>query len=469
MTCHKKSLGLAAGLTLDLLNIIIHTQWFYIVKLNIFSISLGCPKNRVDTEHLLGSIGPLTITKDLKSAQAVLINTCGFIQPAVQESVQTILDVAQDIKKIPKPKRPLFAVAGCLPGRYGLAPLREELPEVDLWLTLDNKDKWPELLKAALQLRFANNFANLDTTPGRFLSTSPSFAYLKISEGCEHKCSFCTIPAIRGPLRSIPQNILVTEAANLIQSGVKELVLVAQDLTAYGHDVGDKEALPRLLDKLGEIPDLARIRLMYLYPSGLNQEFLHFLQHSDAPLLPYFDVPVQHSHPDILTRMGRPFAKNAHKTLDLIRDIFPDSAIRTSLITGFPGEEEKHFEHLLEFVQKVRFDSLGVFAYQPEEGTVAASMPGQIDETVKLSRQNIIMQTQAEISEELLARHVGKNLDILIDEPQGEWPGLFVGRTWFQAPEVDGITYISGPSLKSGSIVQAEITESHEYDLTALA
>ena len=449
------------------------------MKLKIFPISLGCPKNLVDTEKLLGSLAPMQVVQTYNKAHIVFINTCGFILTAVQESVQTILDLAQDIQELPPAKRPLLVVAGCLPGRYGIAPLQAELPEVDLWLNLKNMSDWPALVKAALEKRFDHEFQGLELITGRFLSTPPSYAYLKISEGCEHKCAFCSIPIIRGPLHSFEPQKLVAEANQLVEQGVKELVLVAQDLTAYGHDRADwenKRALPQLLQKLADIPNLARLRLMYLYPTGLTREFLEFLRELGGPVLPYFDVPIQHSHPDILSRMGRPFAKNAEKTLNLIREIFPHAALRTSLITGFPGEQEQHFEHLLNFVQKIQFDNLGVFSYQAEEGTKAALMPNEVPEDVRLARRDIIMQEQASISEEKLKRYVGEHLEVLVDSPQGEWPGLFVGRTWFQAPEVDGSTYVSAPpeqtldkkAIAPGSMVQAEITDSSEYDLNGL-
>ena len=429
----------------------------------------------------------MQVVQEYNKAHIVFINTCGFILTAVQESVQTILGLAQDIQDLPPAKRPLLVVAGCLPGRYGISPLQAELPEVDLWLDLKTMPQWPSLIKEALENRFDQDFYGLELIKGRLLSTPPSYAYLKISEGCEHKCAFCSIPVIRGPLHSFEPKNLIEEAEQLVQQGVKELVLVAQDLTAYGHDRTDwknKTALPHLLEKLANIPNLARLRLMYLYPTGLTKDFLEAIRAIGGPILPYFDVPIQHSHPDILSQMGRPFAKNAEKTLDLIREIFPSAALRTSLITGFPGEEERHFEHLLNFVQKIQFDNLGVFSYQAEEGTKAALMPNQVDEEIRLTRRDIIMQEQALISEEKLKRYVGENLEVLVDSPQGEWPGLFIGRTWFQAPEVDGSTYVSAPpnmpntpdgangatnpALAPGSLVLAEITDSSEYDLNGL-
>ena len=436
--------------------------------LKIDPISLGCPKTRVDTEHLLGSLAPAELVEQPAEAHLVFINTCSFIQPAVRESVQTILELAGEIEELPATGRPLLAVAGCLPARYGVEELAAELPEVDLWLNLNQFEAWPELIKHALVTRAGACFSNITTVPGRIAPQPSSYAYLKISEGCRHTCSFCTIPAIRGTLRSYTQDFLCREAESLVESGVRELVLVAQDLTAYGLDNHDKHAFGRLIEKIAAIPGLARLRLMYLFPSGITRDFLNFIKTLDAPLLPYFDVPVQHSHPEILATMGRPFAKNATKTIELIREVFPEAALRTSLIVGYPGETDTHFEHLLDFVQAMRFHNLGAFTYQPEEGTPAATLSGQIDNAIKEERRRLLMQMQAGISADILAAHLGKNLQILVDAPQGEWPGLWVGRSWFQAPEADGITYISGENLKPGDLVEAEIVETGDYDLQAL-
>lgn len=439
------------------------------MKLRIYPISLGCPKTKVDTERLLGSLAPVELVEQIDQCDLVFLNTCSFIQPAVQESVQTILEAAADMEDLPNEERPLLAVAGCLPARYGVEELARELPEVNLWLNLDEISNWPQMIKAALNKRDTSRFSSIQTIPGRVAPLPPSYAYLKISEGCEHVCAFCTIPSIRGPLQSFKREHLLREAEMLVNQGAKELVLVAQDLTAYGRDLNDKLALQSLLEGLGKITGLARLRLMYLYPSGLNRDFLNFLKNLDAPLLPYFDVPVQHSHPEILANMGRPFAKNSAKTIDLIREIFPEAALRTSLIVGYPGETEKHFKHLLNFVQEMRFNNLGVFAYQQEDGTRAALLSEQIEDSIKEERRDLIMQIQAEISEEILSAQLNGQVDILVDEPQGEWPNLWIGRAWFQAPEVDGITYISGDNLQPGDLVTAEIVETGPYDLQALA
>ncbi|MBP3730298.1 MAG: 30S ribosomal protein S12 methylthiotransferase RimO [Mailhella sp.] len=428
--------------------------------LRICSQSLGCPKTRVDTERLLGSIGPVQTVSTPEEADLVFINTCAFIAPAVQESVQAVLQTIEDMKAMPKAKRPFLAVAGCLPGRYGIRDLKTELPEVDLWLHTDDITTWAKQIAQALRLTY-------DVPSGRLLSTGPSYAWLKIGEGCRHSCSFCAIPSIRGKYASEPAEALLEEARALVASGVKELVLVAQDVTAYGTDFGRD---PRFLfEQLLQITGLERMRLLYLYPAGLTRELLSFLRSAGKPFVPYFDMPLQHAHPDILRRMGRPFAGNPQEAVDRIREFFPEAALRTTLMVGFPGETEEHFQTLAHFVENNRFQHLGVFAYQPEEGTEAAGMPDQLSDSLKEARKNIIMEMQKGISEEILSGYVGQRLEILVDAPSDEWPGLHTGRAWFQAPEVDGLTYISGPGVEPGAMVEADIEEAREYDMVALA
>lgn len=457
--------------------------------IRIYSLSLGCPKNRVDTEHALGFLAcghDLKMAGSAEEADCVFINTCGFIGPAVEESVRAVVEVIDAVSGMPERTRPLLVMAGCLVGRYGAASLAPDLPEVDLFL--DNRDlgEWGRLLEKALRARAGSKAAPAVTAgkdeaatssgaePGymhgpRLLSTGPSYAWLKISDGCRHACSFCTIPGIRGPLRSMDAGHLVEEAGLLLDAGVRELILVAQDLTAWGRDLGIRHGLQGLLEQLLPLPGLERLRLMYLYPAGLTEDLLSFLKEAGPPFVPYFDVPLQHAAQPVLSRMGRPFAGKPRAAIERIRSFFPDAALRTSLITGFPGETEKDFAELLAFVRESRFLHLGVFAYQAEEGTPAAVMPDQIADDRKRERRSIIMQAQAEISGELLSGYVGRRMDVLVDAPQGEWPGLHVGRTWFQAPEIDGLTYISGPGVAPGALVEAEIVEATEYDLTALA
>ncbi len=427
----------------------------------VHSISLGCPKNRVDTERLLACFGQALAPCDTpEEADVVLVNTCGFIGPAVEESVSVILDMVQAVEDLSP--RPLLAVVGCLVGRYG-EELEKEIPEVDLWLPTRELHRWPERIAAALGRPFP--------APGpaeRVLSTGPSYAYLKVAEGCDHRCSFCTIPGIRGPLASRPVDAIRAEAEALLARGVRELVLVAQDLTAWGRDTGDKRGLAAVLEALLPLPGLARLRPMYLYPGGLTPELLGFMKDAGPPLVPYFDVPLQHAHPDILRSMGRPFAADPRLVLDRIRDHFPDAALRTSLIVGYPGETEAHFAALREFVAQARFMHLGVFAYCDEEGTRAHGLADKVPAETAAARRDELMALQAGISEDLLAEYEGTRQQVLVDAEHEEWPGLHVGRCWFQAPEVDGVTYVSGPGVRPGALVEALVEEAKTYDLVAL-
>jgi len=434
----------------------------------------------VDTQTLLGGLpSEPRLVERPEDAALVLINTCGFIRPAVEESLAEILDAGLAIRGV-TPK-PLLAVAGCLVSRYG-DDLKTGLPEVDVWLSTHELSDWSGRIAQALN-RVENREPGqraqapkraVVSFPGRepvsrFLSGPPGFAYLKISEGCRHACRFCTIPSIRGRLKSRPIADLAAEARHILAQGRKEIILVAQDLTAYGVDLGNGITLRTLLEALLPLSGLERLRLLYLYPAGLTPTFLDFLKSAGPPLVPYFDIPLQHSHPDILKSMGRPFAKDPRRVLDLIRSRFPDAVIRTSLITGYPGETRTHFKHLINFVREARFQHLGVFAFQAEEGTPAAKLSGQVTMKTRQSRRNELMAVQAEISAQWLQSFVGRELDILVDAPHPEWPGLHTGRAWFQAPDIDGVTYVSGLGVTPGAMVKATVEEAKTYDLVALA
>ncbi len=434
--------------------------------IKIHSVSLGCPKNRVDAETVLGAMpGGIEIVADPAAADLVVINTCSFIRPAVEESVQVILETAQAIRGLsPRPK---LAVTGCLPARYG-EELRAGLPEVDIWGLPSELDALPGRLFLAARGETAD--AGSDTAPGaRLLSTPPGYAYVKIAEGCNHACAYCTIPSIRGRLSSRAVAEVVAEAGGLVARGVSELVLVAQDLTAYGRDAGRGQGLRELVEGLLPLPGLSWLRLMYLYPSGLDAGLLDFLAAAGPPLLPYFDIPFQHVHPDILKAMGRPRSDAPEAVVDRVRRRFPEAAIRTTLITGFPGETPRRFQALLDFVAKTRLHHVGVFPFSPEEGTRAVNLPGKVSGAEARRRRDVLMELQAEISADILAGYVGQTLPVLVDTPHPEWPGLHLGRTWFQAPEADGVTYVSGPGVAPGRLVSAEIVEAKDYDLVALA
>lgn len=430
----------------------------------VWSLSLGCPKNRVDTEKLLGSLGvSVKAAKTPGLSRLVFINTCAFIEPAVSESIRAIIDVVKKCSRLKKP--PLIAVAGCLPGRYGREELAKEFPEVNLWLKPEERELWPR--------EIATKLGKLcPELTGRLIAPHSAYAWLKICDGCERDCSFCAIPKIRGRLCSETPDDIISEARWLLKEGVKELALVGQDTTLWGKDWPDprKESLLKLLGRLAALDGLKWLRTLYLYPSAINETFIREFAAIGEPLLPYFDIPLQHSERAVLSRMGRPFVTDARKIVSTIRDILPDAALRTTLIVGFPGETENDFNNLLKFVRETRFQNLGVFAYQPEDGTKAATFPDQIPDEIKEERRRIIMEAQASVSAEYLASRVGQITDVLVDaDDSAQWPGLYKGRVWFQAPEIDGVTYISGPGVKAGEMVKAEITDSAEYDLSALA
>ena len=439
-------------------------------QVRIHTISLGCPKNRVDTEWMLGGFGSSFVNvAEPEGADVVLINTCGFIEPAVSESLQVILDMARHLADLDP--RPSLVVTGCLVSRYG-QDLRGELPEVDLFLEIGRQGELGPRLQELAALR-ENVRPGLESALGgfsaaRLLTTPPSFAYLKIAEGCDNRCRFCTIPSIRGPLVSRDEARILDDARRCLDQGRKELVLIAQDVTAYGRDRGQK-ALRGLLEKLAPLRGLEWMRLMYLYPAGLDGDLLRFLSELGKPFIPYFDMPLQHAHPDILASMGRPFQRDPRAVVEQVREFFPEAALRTTFIVGYPGETEERFRALESFVREARFMHLGVFPYYAEDGSEAALLPDQLPEEVKEERRDRIMQMQAEISEDLLAEFEGQELDVLVDRAHEEWPGLYEGRTWFQAPEVDGITYVSGDTVAPGKMVRAVIEEVKTYDLVALA
>ncbi|MDE5879615.1 MAG: MiaB/RimO family radical SAM methylthiotransferase, partial [Desulfovibrio sp.] len=351
-------------------------------------------------------------------------------------------------------RRPLLAVAGCMVGRYGAAELARELPEVDLWLPTEELARWPALVDAALGLAAAESSApgrraaHPATAPapcpgGRLLSTGPSYAWLKVGEGCRHRCAFCTIPSIRGPLRSTPAQALLAEARGLLAQGVRELDLVAQDVSSWGHDLAGAGASSRLEDlitALAGLEGLAWLRLLYLYPTGVTEGLLARMAELGPPVLPYFDIPFQHAAPGLLRAMGRPFAGDPRRVVERVRAHFPEAALRTTFIVGYPGETEAQFAELCRFVEETRFTHVGVFAYQAEEGTPAAALPEQVPVPVREERRARLMELQAAISADILAATVGSRLPVLVDAPTDEWPGLHKGRVWFQAPEVDGVT-----------------------------
>lgn len=431
---------------------------------DICLISLGCPKNLVDSETMLGALAQngFSIVSEPEQAQAVIINTCGFIESAKKEAIDQIL-AAIALKESGVIQA--IVVTGCMSQRYQ-DEIAAAFPEVDSFLGTTSECHIVDALKAALNGKSCCAFDGENDPPyfgPRLQSTPPYTAYLKIAEGCNNRCTYCAIPLIRGPLRSIEQEPLLEQACSLVENGVKELIVVAQDTTAYGVDRGRRE-LPEFLEKLCEIDGLKWIRMLYCYPDKIDDVLLQTMKKHDK-ILPYLDIPIQHADGGVLRAMHRPGDYDSLLALiENIRAVLPDVVLRTTLIVGFPGETEQQFETLCRFVKAARFDKLGVFAYSPEEGTPAAEMENQIDEDEKARRLDIIMQLQAAISAENLENKVGSVLDVLVEEYDEE-SECFVGRSFGDAPDIDGKVFFHAHRADEGDILPVRITAALDYDL----
>jgi len=431
-------------------------------------VSLGCPKNLVDSEIMLNRLehDGYTVVEDPADADLLLVNTCGFIAPAVEEAVDEILRLAEYKRHDPDK---LLVVTGCLVQRYG-ADLKEELPEVDLFTGTDGFQEIDLLIRqiekdgdAVLDLRPAQYL--MDSSSGRRLSTPHFRSYLKVTEGCDNRCSYCMIPAIRGSLRSRTVADLVEEAQQLARSGVRELTLIAQDLTAYGNDLPAENNLVRLLKKLLAHTPIEWFRLLYLYPTGISDDLLHLMA-GEHRIVPYLDIPFQHTDDAVLRRMNRRYGRrDLEGLLSRIRKILPNCAIRTTLMVGFPGEEEKDIDEMIVFLEHWTLDHVGIFRYADEEGSAAANLSGKVDEETMMERYNRVMAVQAEISGSRQQRFVGTVEPVLIEGLSRESDLLVEGRTRYQAPDIDGCVYITAGMVNPGDIVQVRITEAHPYDL----
>ena len=435
----------------------------------VFAVSLGCPKNLVDTEVLLGLLQEAGYTpcEEIEEADLLLVNTCGFIQSAVEEGIDEILALAEF--KEQRPGRRLV-VAGCLVQRYG-AELAKELPEVDLFLGTDA----PRDLVAALrgldqagppQVLLGPPAFLMNSRLPRQLSAPAHRAYLKVTEGCANRCSYCLIPSLRGPLRSRPLDDLLLEVAALERHGVREVSLVAQDLTAYGHDLGPGSArLVELLAALLAESSIPWFRLLYLYPVRVDDRLLEFIA-ANPRIVPYLDIPLQHVSDHVLAAMKRPYGISMiEELLGRIRVILPHAAIRSTFMVGFPGETEEDVQQLAVFMERHQLDHVGIFAYSDEEGCAAYRLPDKCDNTLKEERRERLMALQAEIS---LARNqamVGRVESVLVDGVSRESDLLLEGRTRFQAPDIDGCVYITSGMCNPGDFVEVRITEAHPYDL----
>ena len=437
------------------------------MKQTVCLISLGCPKNLVDSEVILGLLSKegYPLTTDPSRADVLIVNTCSFIEEATKEAIETILHLSR-FKREGRCR--LLIVSGCLPQRYGKV-LEEELPEVDLFVGTGAFQNLPKLLsqkQRGKSFLSKSTFLYNDRTP-RILSTPSFTAYLKIAEGCSNACTFCTVPKIRGRYRSRKLRSVLQEARRLADQGVQELILIAQDTTAYGRDLGGGTSLGKLLEDLVKVEGLRWIRILYSYPTAGNfPDGLLELMAREEKICPYLDLPIQHIDDEILKRMGRRSKGGEIRSLlAKMRAFLPEVSLRSSLIVGFPGEKKSQFKALLDFVEETRFDHLGAFKYSPEEGTPASRLPHPVPEGVKEERLRTLMEVQKKISLKKYQEIVGERRVVLVEGPQRE-RGILRGRLQTQAPEIDGSVLLNGKA-RVGDCVEARITQALPYDLVA--
>lgn len=436
--------------------------------MKILFVSLGCDKNLVDTENMLGILKNkgFEFTDDEWEADIIAINTCCFIGDAKQESINTILEMAEH-KKDARCK--VLVVAGCLAHRYQ-DEIIKEIPEVDAFVGTSSYDKIADMINSVLEEKGISNFVeDANRMPmveaDRIVTTPGYYEYLKIAEGCDKHCTYCVIPKVRGSFRSFPIEYLVNQTKKLVEGGVKEIILVAQETTLYGVDLYGKKSLPKLLHNLGLIEGLEWIRILYCYPEEINDELIEAIK-NEAKVCHYLDMPIQHASDNILKRMGRRTSKQ--ELTDIVAKLrreIPDIALRTTLITGFPGETDVDHEEVMQFIDECEFDRLGVFTYSREEDTVAAQMPDQIDEEIKEKYRDELMQLQQEISADRSAAMIGRIVRVMIEGFIPE-DNTYVGRSYKDAPNVDGLVFVEcDRELMSGDFIDVKITGSTEYDL----
>ena len=436
--------------------------------MKILFVSLGCDKNLVDTENMLGILKNkgFEFTDDEWEADIIAINTCCFIGDAKQESINTILEMAEH-KKDARCK--VLVVAGCLAHRYQ-DEIIKEIPEVDAFVGTSSYDKIADMINSVLEEMGISNFVeDANRMPmveaDRIVTTPGYYEYLKIAEGCDKHCTYCVIPKVRGSFRSFPIEYLVNQTKKLVEGGVKEIILVAQETTLYGVDLYGKKSLPKLLHNLGLIEGLEWIRILYCYPEEINDELIEAIK-NEPKVCHYLDMPIQHASDNILKRMGRRTSKQ--ELTDIVAKLrreIPDIALRTTLITGFPGETDVDHEEVMQFIDECEFDRLGVFTYSREEDTVAAQMPDQIDEEIKEKYRDELMQLQQEISADRSAAMIGRIVRVMIEGFIPE-DNTYVGRSYKDAPNVDGLVFVEcDRELMSGDFIDVKITGSTEYDL----
>ena len=437
--------------------------------MKILFVSLGCDKNLVDTEKMLGILGGdgFQFTDSEEEADVIIINTCCFIGDAKEESVNTILEMAR-CKEEGRCKALL--VTGCLAQRYK-DEILTEIPEVDGILGTSSYDQIGAMVKQILEEKkeHISCFQDINALPrtdgGRMVTTGGHYAFLKIAEGCDKHCTYCIIPSLRGSYRSVPMEDLLQEARGLAAQGVKELILVAQETTLYGVDLYGEKSLPRLLRELAKIPGIQWIRIQYCYPEEITDELIQVIREEEK-VCHYLDIPIQHASDPVLKRMGRRTnQEELRRIIGKLRKEIPDIAIRTTLISGFPGETEEDHEELMAFVDEMEFERLGVFAYSLEEDTPAAQMPDQVPQVLKEERRDEIMELQQEIAFEKAESLVGRVLDVMIEGKVADEPA-YVGRTYMDSPNVDGLIFVNADlQLMSGDFVRVKVTGAAEYDL----
>ena len=433
-------------------------------KFKVGMVSLGCDKNRVDSELILGSINKFyEITNNPKEAEIIIINTCGFIESAKQESIDTILEMAE-YKKTHKCK--MIIATGCLTQRYG-DELLELIPEIDILMGVNDYMKLHKLIVDFIKTEqrvSSTTYKDEGVNEGeRILTTNSHNAYLRIAEGCNNFCTYCIIPKIRGKFRSRSKESILAEATSLVNQGVKEIILIAQDLTNYGEDLYGKNELHVLINEISNIKGLEWIRLLYCYPEEITDELIEVIA-NNPKVMKYLDLPIQHISNNILKMMARKTNKETIiGKINLLREKVPGITLRTSLIVGFPGETEEDFNELCRFLKNYKLDNVGVFTYSQEEGTAAAKLPNQVDEDVKNKRKEKLMNIQRGIVKDLNKLKIGNIYDTIIDGSTGEY---YIGRNYEMAPEIDGLIYITkGKVLKKGDIIKVKITNIMEYDL----
>ena len=436
------------------------------MAMKVGMVSLGCPKNQMDAELMLAKIeqAGYEITADSGYADVVIVNTCGFIADAKAESIENILEFAQ-LKKEKQIQK--IIVTGCLSQRYQ-QELAEEIPECDAVLGLGANADIAAVIERVMAGETVREFPSRDSwclDGSRVLTTPHFFAYLRIADGCDNRCAYCAIPNIRGNLRSRPMEKVVAEAEALVATGVKELVLVAQDTTVYGRDLYGESRLPELLTELCKIDDLKWIRLLYCYPEHITDELLSVIAREEK-VLNYMDIPLQHAAGNVLKRMHRPGNRESLTALiERIRAAVPDMTLRTTVMVGFPGETEEDFEELCEFIKEARFQRLGCFAFSPEEDTPAYAMPDQIEDSVKFRRRDIVMEEQSRISDACNEAMIGKTVTVLV-ESFDRYAECWFGRTEGDAPDIDGkVFFTANRPVQPGDMVKVEIIDTMDWDL----